>query len=68
LDGDTARVSAKRNDGVVCPNDAALSFSLGGFVMALSKTGICDFGWKAKEFALKSADGKTYTLADVRGP
>ena len=36
--------------------------------MALSKTGICDFGWKARDFALKSVDGKTYTLADVRRP
>jgi peroxiredoxin len=36
--------------------------------MALSKTTICDFGWKAKDFALKGVDGKTYTLADVRGP
>ena len=36
--------------------------------MALSKIGICDFGWKARDFALKSVDGKTYTLADVRGP
>ena len=35
--------------------------------MALSKTGICAFGWRAKEFALKGVDGKTYTLADVRG-
>ncbi len=36
--------------------------------MALSKTSICNFGWKAREFALKGVDGKTYTLADVRGP
>ena len=36
--------------------------------MALSKTGICDFGTKAKNFALKGVDGKAYTLADVRGP
>jgi peroxiredoxin len=35
--------------------------------MALSKTSICDFGWKARDFALKGVDGKTYTLADVRG-
>jgi peroxiredoxin len=25
-------------------------------------------GWKAKDFALKGIDGKTYSLADVRGP
>jgi peroxiredoxin len=36
--------------------------------MALSKTHICDFGWKASDFALKGVDGKRYTLADVRGP
>lgn len=28
----------------------------------------CDFGWKAKDFALKGIDGKTYRLADVKGP
>ena len=31
--------------------------------MALSKTDICDFGWKAGDFALKGVEGKTYTLA-----
>jgi peroxiredoxin len=36
--------------------------------MTLTKTGICEFGWKACDFALKGVDGKTYTLADVRGP
>jgi peroxiredoxin len=36
--------------------------------MASSKNSSCDFGWKAKDFALKGVDGKTYTLADVRGP
>jgi hypothetical protein len=35
--------------------------------MALSKKGICDFGWKARDFKLKGVDGKSYTLADVRG-
>ena len=35
--------------------------------MALTKNSICNFGWKAKNFALKGVDGKTYTLADVRG-
>lgn len=29
---------------------------------------ICDFGWKARDFSLPATDGKTYTLADVRGP
>ena len=36
--------------------------------MALSAANICNFGWKAREFRLKGVDGKTYTLADVRGP
>jgi peroxiredoxin len=36
--------------------------------MTLTKTDICAFGWKARDFALKAVDGKTYTLADVRGP
>jgi hypothetical protein len=36
--------------------------------MALPNTGICDFGWKARDFALKGVDGKTYRFADVRGP
>jgi peroxiredoxin len=30
-------------------------------------TPICDFGWKAVDFELEGIDGKTYTLADVRG-
>jgi peroxiredoxin len=36
--------------------------------MVLAKDGICAFGWKARDFALKGTDGKTYALADVRGP
>ena len=36
--------------------------------MAETKASICDFGWKARDFALKGTDGKTYTLAHVRGP
>jgi hypothetical protein len=43
--------SFSRND---VPQEACI-------VMALSKTGICNFGWKAKDFALKGVDGKTYT-------
>jgi peroxiredoxin len=35
--------------------------------MAVS-TPICDFGWKAPDFALKGTDGMTYSLADVKGP
>ena len=29
---------------------------------------ICEFGWKAVDFALEGTDGKTYGLQDVRGP
>ena len=36
--------------------------------MGLVKDGICAFGWKARDFALEGTDGKTYALADVRGP
>jgi peroxiredoxin len=36
--------------------------------MTLTKNAICDFGWKARDFALKGVDGKTHGLADVRGP
>ena len=28
---------------------------------------VCDFGWKALDFALPGTDGMTYTLADVQG-
>jgi peroxiredoxin len=35
--------------------------------MAVS-SGICEFGWKARDFALKGVDGKTWTLAQARGP
>jgi peroxiredoxin len=36
--------------------------------MALTTANICDFGWKAHDFALKGVDGKIYSLADIRGP
>ena len=55
-------------DRLECELEAALPFSRGGFVMALSKASICDFGWKARDFALKGVDEKTYTLTNVRGP
>lgn len=32
-----------------------------------AETPVCQFGWKAADFALKGVDGKTYSLADVRG-
>ncbi|MEO1191476.1 MAG: thioredoxin family protein [Pseudomonadota bacterium] len=35
--------------------------------MAASVPPLCDFGWKAQDFALPAIDGKTYGLADVRG-
>src|SRR3974390_757057 len=36
--------------------------------MVLGTANICAFGWKARDFALKGTDGKTYSLADIRGP
>ena len=35
--------------------------------MVLAKNSICDFGWKARDFAYKGVDGKICTLGDVRG-
>ena len=35
--------------------------------MAVAATGICNFGWKARDFELKGVDGKVYALDDVRG-
>jgi hypothetical protein len=35
--------------------------------MAALQPPICEFGWKARDFALKGVDGKTYSLKDVRG-
>src|SRR5437764_768939 len=37
-------------------------------MMVLANANICDFGWKARDFTLEGVDGKTWTLADVRGP
>jgi peroxiredoxin len=36
--------------------------------MVRMETPVCDFGWKAVDFALPGMDGKTYTLKDVAGP
>ena len=36
--------------------------------MALTAASICNFGWKARDFTLRGIDGKSYALADVRGP
>jgi peroxiredoxin len=41
---------------------------LGGPEMVLAKTSICSFGWKPPDFSLNGVDGRTYRLADVRGP
>jgi peroxiredoxin len=35
--------------------------------MALNKADICNFGWQAKDFALKGVDGGLWTLDNVRG-
>src|SRR5262245_36719670 len=35
--------------------------------MALTSASICNFGWKARDFSLTGVDGKTYSLADIRG-
>ena len=32
------------------------------------ETPICDFGWQAPDFRLLATDGKSYALADIRGP
>ncbi|WP_101067206.1 thioredoxin family protein [Roseovarius salinarum] len=32
-----------------------------------TQTPVCDFGWPAADFSLPGTDGKTHTLADVRG-
>lgn len=29
---------------------------------------VCDFGWKAPDFALPGTDGQTHALADIKGP
>ena len=36
--------------------------------MVAMEQSICDFGRKAVDFSLEGIDGKTYSLADVRGP
>jgi peroxiredoxin len=36
--------------------------------MAMLQNPICEFGWKAPDFALRGVDGKTYALKDMRGP
>lgn len=36
--------------------------------MVRTETPVCDFGLAAPDFRLPGVDGRTYTLADVRGP
>ena len=51
------------------PQNAITNHQLcSGLLMVVSTAGICPFGWKARDFALKGVDGKTYSLADIRGP
>ena len=35
--------------------------------MALETTPICEFGWRAPDFTLPATDGRTLSLADIRG-
>lgn len=35
--------------------------------MVAMETPVCDFGWRAPDFALKGTDGRTYSLKDVAG-
>lgn len=35
--------------------------------MVAAQPPLCDFGWKAPDFALPAIDGKTYSLAEVKG-
>jgi len=35
--------------------------------MVSLETPVCDFGWKAPDFALEGVDGNTYTLKDIMG-
>jgi peroxiredoxin len=37
-------------------------------IMVSLQTPVCDFGWKAVDFKLPGIDGRTHSLADVRGP
>lgn len=36
--------------------------------MAATETPVCDFGWKAMDFALPATDGSIHRLADIAGP
>jgi len=50
------------------PGNSASGVNAKRATMALTKTQICDFGWKARDFSLKGVDGRSYSLSDVRGP
>jgi peroxiredoxin len=49
------------------PVPAGIHGLIGGKAMA-AETPICNFGEKARPFALLATDGKRYTLEDIRGP
>jgi len=36
--------------------------------MQSGESGVCDFGWKAREFDLPGVDGRRHSLASTRGP
>ena len=55
---------ASRAAQVYIPRVASVIARVG---MVLTPSHICNFGWKARDFALQGVDGRTYSLADVRG-
>jgi peroxiredoxin len=67
-DADVGNILDDSTDTTGTGVDAACKLSRGGLVMAPTENSICAFGWKARDFALKGTDGRTYSLADVRGP
>jgi hypothetical protein len=56
------------NVQVVTVSPATARKILNGYRTKGTTRTICAFGWKARDFALKAIDGRTYSLADVRGP
>src|SRR5262249_22281306 len=55
-------------DGMLLCKMSVQPTSAKGAPMALTPTPVCNFGWKAPDFALKGVDGKIHTLSGVRGP
>src|SRR5438552_1954560 len=68
IDLDLMRDDAGRYQSPGAAREPASRGHDGGHAMVLANTTICDFGWKARDFSLKGVDGRTYALADVRGP